>query len=141
MISRPTFYLRLQTRRDGIDKPRGRLCRAILIINLYELYFGELFEVLGQQICDCIGCPCAVAGPFKVDVRDAIDQFKTTVVSKTVVKSDPAVREAFCRAGAFEVFIQKALIHIVAANIADSRSFKGRQIILITELAHKVNID
>jgi hypothetical protein len=133
-----TFVLRLQTGRDGIHKTCRRLRGPVLIINLDKPYFRELLKVVGQQIRDRIRRARAVTGSFKIDVGDSVNQFKSTITGETVIKSNPAVGKAFRRARSFEVFVQQSLIHIVARQPADALSFKGWQVILITELAHKV---
>ena len=71
-------------------------------------------------------------------MRDPIDQFKTTVAGETVVKGDPAIGKAFGRTRTFEIFIQKALIHIITPHITNSRHLKWRQIILVAEFVYKV---
>lgn len=57
---------------------------AVLIVDLHELNFGELLEVIGQQVRDGVGCVRAVTGPFEVDVGDTVNEFKAAVAGEAV---------------------------------------------------------
>lgn len=57
---------------------------TVLIIDLHKLNFGELLEVIGQQVRDGVGSIRAVAGSFEVNVRNAIDQLKATVACEAI---------------------------------------------------------
>ena len=57
---------------------------AILIVDLHELYCGELFEVVGEQIRDGVGCASAVTRPFEVDVSHTVDEFKAAIASEAI---------------------------------------------------------
>ena len=76
--------LRLQTSRDGIYKSNRGLGGAILIVDLHELNFGELLEVIGEQICDGVGCTGAIARPCEIDVCHTVDEFKTTIAGEAI---------------------------------------------------------
>ena len=82
--NRVAFYLRLQTSRDRIHKPDGRLSGAVLIVDLHELYCGELFEVVSEQVRDGVGCASAVTRPGEVDVCHTVDEFKAVIAGEAI---------------------------------------------------------
>ena len=81
---RVAFYLRLSTSWDRIHKPDGRLSGAVLIVDLHELHFRELFEVVREQVRDRIRCTGAITRPGEVDVSHTVDEFKTVIASEAI---------------------------------------------------------
>ena len=114
---------------------------AVLIIDLHELDFGELFEVAGQQVRDRIRCTGTVTSPCEVDMRDVVDEFKSTVACEAICQIDPAIGEFFGSARTFEVFIQQQSMNTATAHIADTRHLERRQVVGVAEGVHKVEID
>ncbi len=113
----------------------------ILIVNLDRLNLRELFKIEIEQVGNVEVIAIRHAHALEINTCDAIVQLKFTITSKAVVESNPTIGVSFCKAGTFEIFIEQRRIHAVATHIAESDSFKGRQVIFITVLADPIDVD
>jgi len=61
-----------------------------LIINLYELNIGELFEVKYEWTRDVVKSSIRLTGTYKINVCNAIGKFKLFITGKTIVDQSQA---------------------------------------------------
>ena len=74
-------------------------------------------------------------------MRDVVDEFKSTIACEAIGQIDPAIGEPFGGTRTFEVLIQKQSMRTATAHIADARHLERRQVIVVAEGIHKVEID
>lgn len=77
----------------------------MLVINLDELYFGELFEISGQWTCDGVECPVRLALTGEIDVGDTIGVLELAVPCEPVEHQGETLI-AFHITGTLEVFVE-----------------------------------
>lgn len=82
---------------------------SILIINLYELDLGKLFEIRADEIGNIEVSAFGSAGTCEINVRDAICNFQFAIASESVVDRDPAVCKSFRGTRTLKVFVQRGL--------------------------------
>jgi len=76
-----------------------------LIVDLYELHFGELFEVLHERLRDGVQRAVRLAIAFEIHMRDAVGVFDLAVAVETV-QDERETLIALHVAGTFEEFIE-----------------------------------
>jgi hypothetical protein len=76
-----------------------------LIIDLYKLDVGELFEVERERACDVVERAVGLAVPREINMGNAIGIFELAIACKAVEDEGKAL-VAFNIAGSFEKFVQ-----------------------------------
>lgn len=72
---------------------------------------------------------------------NTLTDFESAVAGEPVIDADPAIGMFFGRARTFEEFIERGLRNHVGTRPAHPVHLEWRQIILIAEFVHEVNID
>jgi len=83
-----------------------------LIINLYELNIGELFEVEYERTRDVVKSSVRLTGTDKINMCNPIGKFKFFITGKTIVDQSQAFITLHIT-GTVEEFIQDAANQIL----------------------------
>lgn len=76
-----------------------------MIVDLYKLNVGELFEIQCQRACDRVQGSIGLTGTFQINVRNTVGKFEFAITGKTV-EDQGKVLVAFDIAGTLEEFVQ-----------------------------------
>ena len=77
----------------------------MLVIDLNELYFGELFEIFGQRACNVVERAIGLTFASQIHVCNAIRKSQFAVAGETVEDEGESLI-AFHIAGTLEKFIE-----------------------------------
>ena len=114
---------------------------SVLIKDLYKLNIRELFEIKADEVGNIEVFAFGSAYTRQIDVSNAVCDLELAITSESVIHADPTVIIALRRTGTFEEFVECRLRQHIAVRPALACHFDGRQVIFVTKLVCKIDID